>query len=184
MHYTQVQGCSQQRMQSRSCKVSSGQSDNVHLEALLPYVSAIQGSPQSSVMRKNLSEAASAFVRGQNPLLSNSSPDQDVTAAGGTCSLMKIEAGRQRRSLQPVNPLKEGEGKPELNSSVACKGLYCPGFSTRGRANPARDGPGKALSARLDRAFGNRSKSCGRKQQSLGKETGQDFVSTGINEVN
>lgn len=92
---------------------------------------------------------------------------------------MKIEAGRQRRSLQPVNPLTEGEGKPELNSSVPCKGLYCTGFSTLGKENPARDGPGKALSARLV-LLGDRSKSSGRKPQSLRREPGQDFVSTGI----
>lgn len=180
MHYTEVQGCSQQRMQISSCKVSSGQSNHVHLAPLLPYVPAIQGIPQSPVMKKNLSEDATAFVRGcgQNPLLSSSSPDQDVTAAGETCSLMKIEAGRQRRSLQPVNPLREGEGKPELNSSVPCKGLYCPGLSTPGRANPARDGPGKALSARLE-LLGDKSKSWGGKPQSLGREPGHDFVSTG-----
>lgn len=37
---------------------------------------------------------------------------------------MKIESGRQRRSPQPVNPLREGEGKPELNSCAPCDGLY------------------------------------------------------------
>lgn len=52
MHYTEAQGCSQQRMQISSCKVSSGQSNNLHLEALLPYIPAVQDSPQSPVMRK------------------------------------------------------------------------------------------------------------------------------------
>lgn len=87
MHYTEVQGCSQQRMQISSCKESCGQSSNAHLAALLPSVPATQGSPQSPVMKKNLSEDARAFGRGQgqNPLLSNSSPAQDVTAAGQTC---------------------------------------------------------------------------------------------------
>lgn len=37
---------------------------------------------------------------------------------------MKIESGRQRRSPQPVNPLRVGEGKPELNSCAPCNGLY------------------------------------------------------------
>lgn len=85
-----TQGCrcrSQQRMQISSCKVSPAQSNNAHLAALLPYVPAIHGSLQSPAMKKNLPEDATAFVRGwgQNPLLSNSSPDQDVTAAGETC---------------------------------------------------------------------------------------------------
>lgn len=98
---------------------------------------------------------------GQNPLLSNSSPDQDVTAAGETCQLMKIESGRQRRSSQPVNPFREGEGKPELNSCAPCKGLYCAGFSTT--ANPNRAELGRALGARLV-LLGDRSKSRGREQ--------------------
>lgn len=98
---------------------------------------------------------------------------------GGRNMLANEDWGRRAEtSLQPVNPLKEGEGKPELNSSVPCKGLYCPGFSTLGRAKLARDGPGKAPSTRLE-ILGDGSESWGRKPQSLGREPGQDFVSTG-----
>lgn len=46
-----------------------------------------QGSSQGHAVKKTLSEDIAAFVRGwgQNPLLSNNSPTQDVTAAGETC---------------------------------------------------------------------------------------------------
>lgn len=54
---------------------------------ILSYVPTAQGSPQSLAIKKTLSEDAIAFVGGwsQNPLLSNSSPDQDVTVAGKIC---------------------------------------------------------------------------------------------------
>lgn len=84
MHYTEVQGCSQQRMQISSCKVSSGQSNNVHLEALLPYVPAIQGSPEPCYEEKPLRRCNSLCERPESTPVKQLS-GQDVTVAGETC---------------------------------------------------------------------------------------------------
>lgn len=77
----------QQRTQASYCKANTAQSKDAHLAALLPYIPTTQGSPQSLAIKKTLSEDITAFVGGwgQNPLLSNSSPAQDVTVAGETC---------------------------------------------------------------------------------------------------
>lgn len=74
-------------MQISYCKVNTAQSKDACLAALLPYIPITRGSPQSLANKKTLLEEAAAFVGGwgQNPLMSNSSVDQDVTAAGETC---------------------------------------------------------------------------------------------------
>lgn len=122
----------QQRMQISYCKNKHCVQQGCIPRSTPAPCPTSQGSSQGHAVKKTLSEDIAAFVRGwgQNPLLSNSSPTQDVTAAGETCQLMKIESGRQRRSPQPVNPLRE-EGKHELNCCAPCNGLYCTGFSTQ-----------------------------------------------------
>jgi len=87
VRYVGCRSLRQQRMQISYCKVNTAQSKDGHLSALLPYILLTQGSPQRLATKKTLSEDAIAFVGGwgHNPLLSNSSPNQDVTAAGETC---------------------------------------------------------------------------------------------------